>query len=177
MGKIYQKMYLKNNNRSKGVLDGFTLIELLVVVLIIGILAAIALPQYTIAVEKARTAEALQNIRVIEEQLKFYALQNPGTEGFFKEVTSVDLSGGTWDNSSAPSYETKLFYYTHPSVEDDGTLDIEVTRTGGSAYYKFWVTGDVKNPERYCYNGLTATGTKICKGLEGQGWQYVEGDF
>ncbi len=56
--------------------QAFTLIELLVVVLIIGILSAIALPQYTKAVEKARLAEALQNISAVQKGIDMYLLEN-----------------------------------------------------------------------------------------------------
>jgi type IV pilus assembly protein PilA len=64
--------HLNRKNRN----EGFTLIELLVVVIIIGVLAAIALPSLLNQVSKARQSEAKQNVGAINRAQQAYYLEN-----------------------------------------------------------------------------------------------------
>ena len=79
------------NNRCK---KGFTLIELLVVVLIIGILAAIALPQYQKAVEKSRAVEMITFVGNAKKAVELYLLENGG----FPTGDDVDFLRGGLSN-------------------------------------------------------------------------------
>ncbi len=103
---------------------GFTLIELLVVVLIIGILAAVALPQYQKAVEKARAAEAFTLLHNVKKAMDVYLLSDPNfSDGFIGcvgnedtenrcEVLDIDVEHNLiCDQSSGDGCRSKYFYY------------------------------------------------------------------
>ena len=163
---------IKNNKKTR--LSGFTLIEMLVVVLIIGILAAVALPQYNKAVEKTRVAEALINIKAIEGSMQRYLLANgyPSVGIRFNDFADIELSGGEWDEEY--NYNTKDFRYYDPILfSDDYGIEVDRTTDRINFIYSLFIT---KNT-RECITQNTDMGRHICKYLESQGWEYVDGEL
>ena len=153
---------------------GFTLLELLVVVLIIGILASIALPQYDKAVTKARLAEVLLNIKAIEQSIDRYLLKNGFPDDYisFRDFGDIELSGGEWDESSESVYNINK--YAYDSYCGDGYCCIVTYENSGNSSVgieMYWVP-DGKYKE--CRTRHTDKGRFICKYLEPLGWGYID---
>ena len=83
--------------------SGFTLIELLVVVLIIGILAAVAVPQYQKAVLKTRYATLKDLTYSLARAQEVYYLANGVYATDFEELP-IDMPAGKLDTSTATQY-------------------------------------------------------------------------
>ena len=105
---------------------GFTLIELLVVVLIIGILAAVALPQYTKAVEKSRATEAMQILGDLATAESIYYMTNGS---YVADATVLDLD---FPNASEGTITGKSFNIVLTAPSDGAGFSAVATRTGGA---------------------------------------------
>jgi general secretion pathway protein G len=132
---------------------GFTLIEILIVVIILGILAAIVIPQFGSASKEAKQASLMTSVQTLRSQIALFRLQhndflpganplvgsgatfNPST--FWSQLTTfTDLNGAT--NSTKTSQYDKGPYMqsmpTNPLCPNTGTAgDVEDTVDGAPA--------------------------------------------
>ena len=120
---------------------GFTLIELLVVVLIIGILASIALPQYKKAVEKTHTAEAkiiLNKVRQLHQLCVLEQGANPCDDSYVTFVSDYlqgELPGEYEDNvDNCPAGDSACFKTKNWTYETDDMLAFRAARNMSGTY-------------------------------------------
>ncbi len=117
--------------------EGFTLIELMVVIVIIGILAAIAIPNYIKIINKAKEAEVKANMHTTQLEVELYCVIHPG-----HYPSSVSLF-----TNELPSGMKNPFNSLALAVQDEDGADIEgvVEYKTSDPYDNYTITGLDKN--------------------------------
>lgn len=151
---------------------GFTLIELLVVVLIIGILSAVALPQYTKAVEKSRAVEAITVLSSLQRAVDIYLMENgfPNGELFLPPAEpsinlSIDLPSNLEhdEESSDGAYKSKHFVYSLWCTDEGCSLLASREDPHDQLYIlNFWRSSDSQQWERTC-DPINELGISMCR--------------
>ena len=115
---------LRHSGMTPSFSKAFTLIELLVVVLIIGILAAVALPQYQKAVDKSRVATILPLMRRWSDALALYKLEHGSYVNEEGERPSAEDLGVSWPSDwECDGLECKSsLWYCYPNEEQNGMV-------------------------------------------------------
>ena len=122
---------LRQRSKDEG---GFTLIELLVVILIIGILAAIAIPAFLNQKSKATDASAKTQVRTAETAMETYSTDHSGeyTGGTLAELQAIEPTLSDTTSAVLGATTVSSNSYTVTSTSKSGTT-FSIARTAAGA--------------------------------------------
>lgn len=162
---------------------GFTLIELLVVVIIVGILAAMAVPLYTRAVERMRVAEATTIIGTSLAAQERYFLKNAHYTAAWHMLDAVPLAVSLprTDNDYANGLANTIYYTNGGALEenprpgfaisfekDSADKWFAVARRVGWGKYSYTIVRPFESTESVCLPGEdNEEDTTLCMDFEG----------
>ena len=147
--------------------SGFTLVEILIVVVILGILAAIVIPQFTEASTEAKTSSLVSDLQSVRSQIQLYKIQHldqlPGTQStldFVTAMTTYTLQDGTSASPQEPAdgvYGPYLNQIPRNQFIATAALQDDVTEAGttpaaptnATGWFYNTVTGEFKAFDTY----------------------------
>ena len=107
--------------------NGFTLVEILIVVVILGILAAIVIPQFTEASNEAKQSSLCCDLQTLRSQIELYKIQHndtpPTIAGFIKQMTGyTDVDGDVMTAAGPNIYGPYIQKIPMNQFNDDDTV-------------------------------------------------------
>jgi general secretion pathway protein G len=136
---------------------GFTLVEILIVVIILGILAAIVIPQFTNASNNARTSSVQSTLQSIRSQIELYKIQHNDTPpaltdgvvnwGYLTGWTNT--TGTTTASANSTNYPFGPYLQQVPTNPILGLTGISsaATDTANGWYYSLTTAGNIYTVE------------------------------
>src|SRR5262249_11575510 len=122
----------------KHVRKGFTLVEILIVVVILGILAAIVIPQFTSASETAKASSVVSQLQTIRSQLELYQINHNGAYPTLAQMwgnltTTTDITGPAGTTYGPYLQQAPVNPFTEKSVvAADNSKDWMYTAASGT---------------------------------------------
>lgn len=145
--------------------QGFTFIELLVVVLIIGILAAVALPQYQLTIGKTRASEILAVVSAIKNAQELYYLANGE---YAIEITQLDVEWPAGGTIARNIHGDETYSYSNGNVYRVNTQGKVIGSNSKAAQIEIVLdhaTPTFPGYTRMCVADPGAFGNKVCNAL------------
>lgn len=129
----------------KATKSGFTLVEILIVVVILGILAAIVIPQFTDAATEAKESSLKTDLQAIRSQIELYKIQHTdelpgnGTASFYQCMEGkTDVYGAVW--SSGVSYGPYMQSLPKNPFNDQNSVEINGSAGSNDDGWQFTTT-------------------------------------
>lgn len=128
--------------------NAFTLVEILIVVIVLGILAAIVIPQFTDASADAKASSLATNLQIVRGQIELYKLQHDGEypdySDFADQMTLYTKEDGSTSETKTGDFVLGPYLQSVPNNPYTDSNDLSDSEGATTAWFYDEDTGEFK---------------------------------